>query len=125
MLTATIMAEIAGRQRPIEYSLNIEQYQKLGRHVQALQWRRSLRGARAGLRRALYIGAHYTWRALHIGYNAIARERERSAYRRALQALNAATLKDIGLYRGEIPWALNGLSTTAKLSRLSAWSVQD
>jgi uncharacterized protein YjiS (DUF1127 family) len=124
MLTATIMAEIAGREVVIQYPLDIEQYQRRGRYLHAVQWHRSFKGVAAGLYRALCVGTCYAWRALHMGYSAIARERERSAYRSALQALNAATLKDIGLHRSEIPWALNGLSTTSKLSRLSAWSVR-
>lgn len=119
MLTATIMAEIAGRERPIPYLLEAEQYQRRGRYLHALKWRWSLKAVAAGLRRALYIGARYIWRALHIGYSTVARERERSAYRSALQALDAATLKDIGLHRGEISWALDELSTTGKLSKLS------
>ena len=117
MLTATVMAEIAGRQRPIHPS-DTEQDRQSGEHLQ-------FKGIAAGLQRALRAGAWYTRRALCIAYNAIARERERNAYRRALQALNVWTLKDIGLHRGEIPWALNGLSAADKLSRLSAWSVQD
>jgi uncharacterized protein YjiS (DUF1127 family) len=125
MLTATIMAEIAGRQRPIEYSLNIEQYQRSRRYLHAREWRGWLKHAAAGLRRGLYSGASYTWGVLRFALSAIAQERKRSAYRRALKALNTSTLKDIGLHRSEIPWALNGLSTTAKLSRLSAWSVRD
>lgn len=100
MSTTTVMAEIAGRQRPIQYPLAI-------------------------LRRTLHLGAHYPWRALRVASRAIARERERDAYRRALQALNPRMLQDIGLHRSEIPWALNTLSTTGKLSRLSAWSVRD
>ena len=125
MLTATIMAEVAGRERPTQYPLDIAQYQRRGRYLHALEWRRSLKYAAAGLRRGLYVGASYTWSVLRFALSAIARERERSAYRRALEALNAQTLKDIGLHRGEIPWALDGLSTTGKLSRLSAWSVPD
>lgn len=100
MSTTTVMAEIAGRQRSTQYPLAI-------------------------LRRTLHLGAHYPWRALRVASKAIARERERNAYRRALQALNARALKDIGLHRGEIPWALDGLSTTGKLSRLSAWLAPD
>ena len=125
MLTATIMAEIAGRERPTQYLPDIEQYQRRGRYLHVLGWRRSLKHAAAGLYRALYVGTCCAWRVLCIAYGAIVRERERSAYRRALQALNAWTLRDIGLHRGEISWALDGLSTTGTLSRLSAWSVQD
>ena len=124
MLTATIMAEIAKPQGPTQYLLDIERYRQGGRQLRAPQWRRSLKGVAAGLRRALYVGARSIRRALHIGYSTIARERERSAYRRALQALNTATLKDIGLHRGEISWAFNGLSTADQLSKLSAWSIR-
>lgn len=125
MLTATTMAEIAGRERPIQHPLDIEQYQRRGRYLHALEWRGWLKHVAAGLRRGLYIGARYACGVLRFASSAIAQERERSAYRRALEALNTWTLKDIGLHRSEIPWALNELSTTAKLSKLSGWSVRD
>jgi uncharacterized protein YjiS (DUF1127 family) len=124
MLTATVMEEIGGRERRIRCPADIQQYQQRGRYLHAPQWRRLLKGMAGSLRRAFGLGACYAWRAPRIATDAIARERQRSAYRRALQALNASTLKDIGLHRGEIPWALSALSTTDKLSRLSAWSVQ-
>lgn len=125
MLTATIMAEIAGHACPTQHPLDIERHRQRGRHSQALQWRRLLKGVAASLRKVMYAGACYTRRVLCTAYSAIARERERSAYRRALQALNAWTLKDIGLHRSEISWALSEPSTPGKLSKLSAWSVRE
>lgn len=106
MLTATIMAEIAGRERPIQYPLAIERYQRRGRYLHALEWRRLLTRVATDLYRALHAGTCYTRRVLCTAYSAIAQERERSAYRHALQALNTRTLKDIGLHRSEISWAL-------------------
>jgi uncharacterized protein YjiS (DUF1127 family) len=125
MLTATIVEEIGGRECRIRYPADIQQYQQSGRHLHALQWRRLPKGMAGSLRWALQVGACYAWRALSTAHSALARERERSAYRRALQALNPRTLQDIGLHHSEIPWALNVLSTPDTLSRLSAWSVQD
>lgn len=125
MSSAMTVAEPTGGERPGLIPADLSQYQQRGRYLRALEWRRSLKHVAGGLRRVLYVGANYVWRGLHTAYSAIARERERSAYRCALQELNTWTLKDIGLHRGEIPWALNGLSTTGKLSRLSAWSVRD
>jgi uncharacterized protein YjiS (DUF1127 family) len=124
MVTTTITAEIAKPQGPTQY-LDIERYRQGGRQLRALQWRRSLKRAAARIYQALHVGASYAWCALGIACSTIARERERSAYRRALQALNPRILQDIGLDRSEIPWALNTLSTTGRLSRLSAWSVRD
>lgn len=125
MVTTTITAEIAEPRGQTQYLLDIERYRQGGRQLRALQWRRSLKRAAAGICQALPVGASYAWYALCIARSAIARERERSAYRRALQALNPRILQDIGLHRSEIPWALNTLSTTGKLSRLSAWSAWD
>jgi uncharacterized protein YjiS (DUF1127 family) len=125
MVTTTITAEIAKPQGPTQHLLDIERYRQGGRQLRALQWRRPLKRAAAGICQALHVGASYAWCALCIARSTIARERERSAYRRALQALNPRILQDIGLHRSEISWALDTLSTTGKLSRLSAWSVRD
>jgi uncharacterized protein YjiS (DUF1127 family) len=125
MSNAMTVAELTGRERPSLAPADLSQYQQKGRYLRAPQWHSLLKDMAASLHQVLHVGGRYARRVLCTIHSALAQERERSAYRHALRALNAQTLKDIGLHHSEISWALGELPTAGKLSRLSAWSVQD